>query len=286
MTSAPLLTLRPDGARPRTESIEFLTDVSTSLDGTERRVPLRAFPRYTFTSQFTFMTDEAREQRDMLRYADRVGFPLTVHPVPSGANKADAGAATAGHYVSRRKTGEYAVLPAGAVPLMEWSSALEICPYVEGRIDPSRTITHRSAGISSAVLSFVVDDLDEAVGPWTGQIDATRKPVWPVRADWSADVSERIDDIADSADFGHRTLHEVRYSLRVISVSLLLIGRPAILEFRRLVFALQGRCNPFRYAFEPDAVERTWRLNSDTVAIDYLRNSLARVELEFLELAE
>ncbi|QPC30978.1 hypothetical protein IS481_14730 [Caldimonas thermodepolymerans] len=260
-----------------------MTDVSIALNGTERRVPLRAFPRRTYTSQFTFLDDQARAQRDVLRYADRVVFPLAMHQLPAEATAADAGVGAGSVYLSRRKNGTYVLVSA---PRYEWPLSAAIYPCTEGRIAPSRTITHHSAGVSSAVMSFTVEDLDEAIAPWGGEVALDGKPVWPVRADWSTEASERVDDFFDSADFGHRTLREVRYSKRVISVSLLLIGRPAILDFRRLVFTLRGRCKPFRYTFEPDGFERVWRLNTDSVSIDYLRPSLARVELEFLEIEE
>lgn len=284
--TAPLLTLRPDGVRPLTETFEFLTDLSVALDGSETRVPLRAFPRHAYAAQYTFLDrPEARAAREMLRYADVVGLPLIQHQLTPGVNIADAGAAASGPLLVQRRDGSTTFRVNGTDLGGEWSTAAYIAPYVEARIDSSRQITHRSAGVSSAVLTFQVDDLDEAIAPWAGpSVDG--KPVWPVRADWSSEVQERIEDTADEADFGHLRLREVRYSKRSISVSLLLIGRPAILDFRRLMFALQGRCRAFCYAFEPDGIQKTWRLNSDTVSIDYLKTSLARCSLEFLELSE
>jgi hypothetical protein len=284
-TTPPLLLLRPDGARPLTERLSFLTSITTALDGTERRVALRAFPRRSYTSQFTFLNAEARAVRDMLRYADRVGFPLVQHELLRGASSADAGAAESGPLLVVNRDGSTAFAVQGADIGGYWLQAKYIAPYAEGWLDLSRQVTHRSAGVSSAVLAFEVDGLDEQVSPWGGAFDAG-KPVWPYRADWSAAVSEAVNDEADTADFGHLRLRDVRYSKRTVDVSLLLIGRAAVLDFRRLMFTLRGALGAFRYQFEPDGVMKTWRLAGDDVDIEYLRPSLARVALRFMELSE
>lgn len=285
--TTPLLLLRPDGARPPTERLSFLTDISTALDGTESRVQLRAYPRHSYTSQYTFLTSKARAERDMLRTADRVGFPLVMHQLPrgtSGAVGADAGIAASGQLLIVKRDGTTEFKLRGVqISDGEWQAAAFIAPYAEGWVDLSRQITHRSAGVSTSVLTFEVEGLDEVVLPWSGP-RVGGKPVWPSRADWSSEVTESAEAIADAADFGHLRLRSIRYMRRAISVSLLLIGRPAIIDFRRLVYALGGANKPFLYRFEPDGIEKTWRLSSDDVSIDYLRNDLARVSLEFWEL--
>lgn len=285
--TTPLLLLRPDGARPLTERLSFLTDISTALDGSESRVQLRAFPRHSYTSQYTFMPKQmslAAPSLAMLRYADKVGFPLVMHqlqPGTLGAVGADAGIAESGKLLVIKNDGTTRFVARGAA--LAWDGAMAIAPYVEGWVNLSRQVTHRGAGVQTAIMTFDVDDLDEVVAPWAGPL-AGGKPLWPSRADWSADVSENIEAVADSVDFGHLRLRSIRYTKRVISVSLLLVGRPAILDFRRFVFAIGGAYKPFRYRFEPDGIEKTWRLASDDVSIDYLSTRLARVSLEFLEL--
>src|SRR5690606_36708753 len=99
----PLFTLLPDGKQPLTESIELLTDISTSLSGVEQRTPLRAYPHYRISAFYEF-AQAARSQRFLLSAGRRTGFPLFMHEVQRGGY-ADAGVAADSQVLCIRREG-------------------------------------------------------------------------------------------------------------------------------------------------------------------------------------
>lgn len=289
-------TLLPDGAEPITERLEWLTAVETARNGTERRAPLRARPRYGLAASFVMPTRADPSALSPLSAGDEMFLPAWTHPLTRDAFGLFYADAIAPHgdarpFVFRLKNSQALALVIANVGVdgrVFADNADQLYgagwPAVPARLtDDSFEVQCVTPTVRTFSLSFQSTDVIDAPPAWSGSTDAGL-PLYPERHDWTNTIRDTLAFSANSFDAGHLTTWEKRYSTRTVSVLTTLTTREAVLAFRRFVYGLQGRNGAFRWRAPQDDQVRTWRLTSDQVELRYYRPGLARVELYFTEI--
>lgn len=290
------LTAPRDGRSPVRERLEWLTDLQTSRNGTERRVQLRATPRHFVGFDVLLHTAAARTTLAQLLTpgADYV-LPLWQHAYQRPQFLPDVGHNTAlaanaspvgrGGLVFTNMDGAAELLfwpdpnwpPVGQTWVMH-TEAEFAAPAAVGRLtSEARQLLTATRQVSLAPVEFQLLDYAESVGAWDGL---------------TVGGTPSLDEIAAHAEPGSLTgeavstvydpqvgdpLRRAWYSKQTLELSLVLPDRAAILAFRRLLFALKGRLNPVHYSppIEGQA-PGLFRLSADSVELQYVHPGLAR----------
>jgi len=291
-TPTPFLLEPTGGAAPRIERFSFATDVETHRDGSERRSASRAYPRLTLSAQYMQLRSDPADSLAPLRAGGMLLVPAWQHQFVSSSGApplVDAGVPLVGEreWLVRSRRGAWRVVTLGFLPgtnvLDGWSAAdaLAIPLHVAQLAEDSFDVEYSTpATVMPVSLSFDVEANLETPAPWSdGGL------VFPERQDWSARLRESTAFSVSRFDAGNLRLRELRYVKRTLGLSLTPMGRAAIVEFRRWIYAVRGRLNAFTWRAPMDAETRLWRLGSDDVEIQYLKPSLATCQLTFVEVA-
>lgn len=279
--NAPVLPLLPNAKEPFRERLEWLTDVSVALDGTEVRRPARAYPRYTYSGLFSFFKADERQLLAALRQSSEVLVPLAPHSFRSPQLTPDAGLAALSPLAVALSPSGVATYSIPVQPAVAAASKW-LAPAAVARITEAVEIEHMTSTVARGRLSFQLANFQEAVPAYAGPTSGGLF-LLPARANWGTTVRERITPTSESADFGNLRAVKRRYAKRSISITVSLFSRDAILAFRQFAFAMQGRAGSFRWTFPGDGVEKAWRLANDVVEIEYLSINAARCALEVIE---
>jgi hypothetical protein len=274
-----------DARTPVIERLEWLTDLQPSMNGVESRRGLRAFPRQTYSFDVIANTPASKTALFSLRSEMSFLVPLWCHVFERPNTVPDAGISTTSPQVMLLDhKGNYSLVT-GPVT---WSTGCDLAaPCAPARYTTnSRSFTRVTGLMDSAKVSFRLDAFKEAVAVYGGATSSSLAGVPlldPYTATGSA-LSEQIAVDANDWDNGWLDITEARFIKRNYSVSITLNTRAAILQFRQMLFALRGRLNPLRWTAPGDAVEKTWRLNSDAIELSYLRPGLLKCTLTLTEL--
>lgn len=282
-----------------TERIESLTDVSTALDGTEHRTPLRAFPRYSFSANYVLSAAYAgtayeehtkrAEFLDVLRSAHFVQLPVgpglvyrgdatTDYPVLDMLIDGSAGAPAlqtlaAFNPVTREVfTGRQGFDFAG-VP---WTWA---APLLTLELQDAREVEHRTNQLHSFQLVGQLAGFNEYFDPAISVTEPFTAPASLVRHNWISSLNESLAATSERFDNGHLPLALQRYIKRSLSLDILLLSRADVLSFRRFIFACQGRYRSFLWQSPTDTAPSRWRLGTDAVEIEYTTRRVAKCRL-------
>ena len=276
------------------ERLEWLTDVSTSLDGTEHRVPLRAFPRYQFSGQYvlsdvlagTSYAEHAKrsEVLEMLRTADKVRLPIGPGLVHRGAGTATPQL----DILTNAATGPllqdlaiYNTTSGGVVVAQPGSYAAPwtwAAPLLEVELGDAREVEHKTDRHHAFQLSVLATGFDEYFSPAL-DLAAEPAPAGWLRHNWISSLRESLAATSERFDNGHLPLALQRYLKRSVSLDILLLSRADIVAFRRFIFVCQGRYRSFMWHCPTDAASARWRLGADAVEIEYVSTRVAQVRL-------
>ena len=277
-----------DGSTPAVEHLEWLTDVQTSRAGTEARRGLRAFPRHMYSFDVYMATIASKYSMQALREETSFLVPLWPHVFERPETGPSAGVSGAGDaaVMLLDHRGEFAQ---GVSPV-EWAPGYDVAaPCAVARYaGDQRGFQHRTGRVSTGGVSFRLEGFQEAVAAYDGPKSSSMPDLFLLDPFTGAGdgLAEQIDVNANASDNGLIDLWEARYMQRTYTVNVVLNSRAAIVDFRRLLFALRGRLNPVRWTAPRDVGEKTWRLASDGVELSYLRPGLAKVALSLTELNE
>ncbi|GJI97043.1 hypothetical protein RugamoR57_37610 [Duganella caerulea] len=289
-TPTPFL-LEPTGAAPRIERLSFATDVETHRDGSERRSASRAYPRLSLSAQYVLLRNDPEATLAPLRAGGTLLVPAWQHQFASSSGAppvVDAGVPLVGEreWLIRNRRGIWRDVTLGFLPgtnvLDGWSAddALAIPLHVAQLAEDSFDVEYSTPTARTVSLSFDVEANLEVPQPWP---DGGLGLAFPERHNWAATLKESSSFSANRFDAGNLRLRELRYAKRTLGLSLTLMDRSAIVEFRRWIYAVRGRLNAFAWQAPHDAEPRLWRLGSDDVEIQYLKPSLATCQLSLVE---
>lgn len=268
MTTPTHFTAHRDRSQPAIERFEWLTALATGRDGTEHlEGPLRASPRMSY--QWSIVLPPAADKSALaaLRTADEFIAPLWPHAF----QRPDV-APTAGIASTAAKVFSLSHMSAGTLMNADafgWGAGHYIAaPAVRARfLEPSRSIAYSTSTSQSAPVAFLLVGFKESFAPYTGpSIDGVLS-LAPFVAYWTQ-PSEQITVVEVLDDAGHVQAIEPRFRRRVFTLRVQLTTRAAVVEFRRFLLTLQGRLTPLCWAAPGEAVS-TWRLDSDTVELNY-----------------
>lgn len=278
-----------------TERIEALTDVSTALDSTEHRRPLRAFPRYSFSGQYTLADNWAgtsyqehtkrAEFLEVLRTAHKVKLPIG----PAMVYRGSGSALPALDMLVNASTGAALQEIVGFDPVARevvtgqpgyWTAPwLWAAPLLEVELQDAREIEHRTNQLHIFQLSAQLTGFDELFSPAITVSEPFTAPAQLVRHNWISSMNESLAATTERFDNGHLPLAMQRYIKRSVSLDIFLTSRADILAFRRFIFACQGRYRSFLWQPRTDLAASRWRLGSDTTEIEYTTRNVAKCRL-------
>lgn len=280
-----------DFTSPATEELEWRTSVSISIDGTESRKALWSVPRRAYTLQFT----EAPGLNEGLLATLRANPDEVVVPLwhfsgspPTGGLKRNAPTDTLDllgdgslqwNGVFMDESGQYSYA-------IYWQAieAADSAPMVAGYPDPELTVAHESDEIATLTFKVRAHPFDEAVPAWQDFDPESGLPVLPDIVNWNEGVEETLTRDENSAESNTALFNvETRYCERRLRVNLWLPDDAAIQRLRSFLFHVQGRSQAFK-ADILDHYTGTWRLDSDTVAIEYEASRTATCSLTLKEL--
>lgn len=289
--TTPLFPLLPNSKSPIVERLEWLTDVSIALDGTETRTRLRPYPHYVYRAAFSMFDAEARAVLGTLRVGDKVQVPLFPH-VRIPGERFDAGICAPNIItpapVLLSQSGSIiagTAIPNSVVP----DTATWLCPYAEAWPSADRELDHLTTIAAAAQqLEFQIENYSEFF-PTPYYTSGNTIPDLGALGgiDWTNGVREKIKAEADIADYGHLRIQQQRYTKRTLTLTIALTSRVSIAAFRQFLFRVAGRAYAFKFQFGADATDATkayWRLDTDSVEIQYLTKNYATCQLDITQL--
>jgi hypothetical protein len=287
MTAPTPFLVPPNGAQPRIERLTRLTSLQVAKNGTEHRRVLSAFPRLTFGASYTLLSHNPESTLFPVRAGVKLLVPNWAHrvDVSGGQIVLDAGfeAGSSVRIAVLRSTGvveqRTVAIPALGQAVSAIPGDVAAAPLIECYLSgDSFDVEYATPTVRVASLSFDALVHRENPGPWTS-------PLFPQRPDWQSSVIENNSFSLNRFDAGHLWSQELRYGKRAIRVSVKLMGRQAVLDFRRFIYALQGRAEAFLWQAPMDSNQRSWRLADDAVELQYIKPKLATSTLSFVELS-
>lgn len=298
MPATPFLVLA-DGASPRVERLEWLTDVQISRNGTEHRRALRALPRWSQSGQLVLLDDYRGGQISALEpilAGQAVTAPCWMHQIPVLAG----GATTADAIVRASTVADFLAVPpnAGPFPAVALSvgasrgiaaanpaTQLALYPLLEMRCTDGIDAEARSPGVRVMQLTLTATSpLNETVDAWT-DVGDNELPNFPVRLNGREAVRDAAAFSAKSFDAGHLWSWEPRYSKRTVSGLISLLSRAEIIEMRRFLYAVRGRAVAFNWHCPLDDEPKLWRFASDSLELAYTTPSIAELRFSATEVA-
>ena len=257
-----VLNVQAEGSSGFLERLEWLTEVGKSRDGSEVRVPVRAYPRYRYEYSLPAYDDATRAILGTLRTHSGLWLaPLWPH-ITAGANR-PAVLGTEEKMLSLMADGS--MLETTGLPAPE---AVETMPAALARLTDAPRLTHKRDDLAEARVAFVLVNFQEAVGAWDGAtIDG--KPVWPFSLDWTDGVEEEVSKDAETVDFGILWEEHVRFTERTHTATVALMGAEELATWRRFLWAVRGQHGEFWMQGPGDAAPTLYRLATDQVETAY-----------------
>lgn len=298
MPATPFLVLA-DGAAPRVERLEWLTDVQTARDGTEHRRALRELPRWSQSGQLVLLDNYRGGQLDQLGpilAGQSVLAPCWMHQftvLPAGATSADAivRASTVADFFAVSPTGVYSqaalsVSTTRKVAAANPATHALLLPMLEMRCVDGLDAEARSTGSRTLQLTLTATQpLAETVDAWT-DIDENGRPVFPQRLNWREPVRDSTGFSAISFDAGHLWSWKARHAKRTVSGVVSLLSRAEVVEMRRFIYATKGRAFAFSWHCPLDEAPSVWRFDADAMELAYTKPSVAEFRFAAVEVSE
>ena len=317
MPSPTLFPILADGAAPRVERLEWLTDVQIARNGTEHRRALRALPRWSQSGQLVLLDSYRGGQLDALapllagsavlapawmhqwspavyapKVRDSVSADALVRRAVSGYNGEQQFfmvPGTGALVVETHKIGSADRLlrhPSTGLPSFNSLLYGYCMPALEMRCIDGINAEARSPGVRVLSLTLTATQpLDEAIEAWT-DVAPDGLPNAPARlVNWRDAVKDATAHSANSFNEGHLWSWSMRYAKRTVSATVSLYSRTDILAFRRWLYALKGRATAFHWQCPLDDAPSLWRLADDAVEIAYTTPSRAECALAMTEVA-
>lgn len=270
--TTPIFTPKPDATSSLIERLEWLTNLETARDGTEFARAVRMVPRHRLEFSAYIRSADDKNSISILQAGGQVLLPLWPHV------ERYTGAPTPSRGYGYRLGHEAAFLTLSGGSLAEFSGTYPsgyILPAAVARLDSNVQLTRLTSDLAVARLGFRLVDFSE-------EIDTDVSLALPERHDWTVSVDDTTDETSETFDTATALVVERHYAKRVIKISIMARSFEAVTALRRFFFAVRGRANTFAYALAGEP-EQQWRLGTDAVEIEYLKTSLARVQLTLIQ---
>ncbi len=281
-----ILTLRPDGASPRVETLAFRTTMTVSRNGKETRVATRAHPRVSLQSSYFVTGTHVPSAVAHLRAGGSVLVPLHHAALArAGDTFTQRGTADASYFptcIAVSNHGEHTARTATA-PTLVAPAHSQAWPALEMQLSSDYAAESRLHSLHSVALSL------EAVEPVTAYSPSLRSgspalaPKFLVHNFVYALSSMTATD-SDVFDAGFVIERRVRFQKCGLKLNIALRGKEQIDAFRLWVCQLQGACGEFLWTPPGRVQARRWRLGSDSVAIQHRTADYATVQLTVISL--
>jgi hypothetical protein len=263
----PVWSIRPNWASGITETLEWLTDVSTSDTGTEQRTARRLSPRRSFEATY----NPVRNERTFLSLIlDRFVAQPFYYPLWHDKARLTSGVAAGGNRVEfdntfreftdgglailYRDAFDYEVISIAtqddtgldlAVPLDgAWSVRSVIYPIRKALMDPSSNFDALTSRVGQAQLRFMVNEANDYEEAFIGMLSYADRPIISIETDradpLTVSYQRMIDELDNDTgiirrnDLAGRSFTQQAQTWHVR-------GRQAHHEFRAMLYALRGR---------------------------------------------